>query len=317
MKKAVFSAAVLFPVLCFCESSPCSLSQSFCGAKPAIVKVTDLVKRINHYSDTTYIVNFWATWCPPCVQELPEIDTFGEKNKSTKIKVLLVSINYKEDYQSKLLPFIKDKKVKSEVLLLDENDFDYFPKMVDSRWNGDLPATLFLNNAKQYREIHQQKIDTEFLKKQLTAINAMPEKPKPPIVKVEELKKMYENKSDTVYIINFWATWCVPCVQEMPDFEKITAEYDSAKVKVIFVSLDFADDYDKKLLPFIHKHDIKSAVVLLDETNANYFIPLIEDRWSGTIPATLIIRNDKNAKEFYGMKLEYEFLKKRLDELLK
>ena len=295
------------------------LVSAFCeaGNKPAIIKVTDLVKRINNSSDTTYIVNFWATWCPPCVEELPEIDAFGEKNKNLKIKVLLVSINYKEDYKSKLLTFIKDKKVKSEVVLLDENDFDYFPKKVDKRWNGDLPATLFLNNSKGYKEIYQKKINTEFLEKQISLINSMTEKAKPRIIKVDELVKLYENKSDTVYIINFWATWCVPCVEEMPAFEKINSEYDSLKVKVLLVSLDFADDYNNKLLPFLASKNIKSEVVLLDETNANYFIPLIDNRWSGALPATLIIRNDKNVKEFFGTKLNYEFLKDKIDSLIK
>ena len=145
----------------------------------------------------------------------------------------------------------------------------------------------------------------------------MPEKEKPRIVKVNELVKLYENKSDTVYIINFWATWCVPCVEEMPAFEKINSEYDSAKVKVILVSLDFMEDYNTKLLPFIKQKNISSEVVLLDETNANYFIPLIDTRWSGALPATLIIRNDKNVKEFFGKKLDYDFLKKEIDSVLK
>ncbi|MEW6469839.1 MAG: TlpA disulfide reductase family protein [Bacteroidota bacterium] len=284
--------------------------------QPAVIKIDDLVKRINTFSDTTFIVNFWATWCPPCVEELPEIDAFGLKHEGSKTKVLLVSINYKEDYHSKLIPFITEKNVKSEVVLLDERDFDHFPGQVDKTWNGDLPSTLFLNNSKGYRKMFRKKIDCALLSQQASHIHALPAIPKPNIIKVKDLTARVNKSSDTIYIVNFWATWCVPCVQELPDFEKIGQEYDSAKVKVILVSMDFKEDYDSKLIPFLIAKDIRSEVVLLDETNANYFIPLIDDRWSGALPASLILRNDKQVKDFYGKKLSYELLKEKIDTLL-
>src|ERR1043165_3895610 len=85
-----------------------------------VIKVTDLEKRIKNSSDTTYIVNFWATWCAPCVKELPDFDSIHQVYKNEKVKVLLVSMDFKEDMQAKVLPFLKNKKVRSEVLLMDE-----------------------------------------------------------------------------------------------------------------------------------------------------------------------------------------------------
>lgn len=299
--------------LLFLLSVLCSSAQN-----PAIIKVTELTKRLNNNSDTTYIVNFWATWCAPCVAELPEIEAFAQKNKGTKIKMLLVSINYKEDRETKLIPFLKEKKINSECVLLDENNFDYFPRVIDKRWNGDLPATMILNNKNGYKEIWQQKIDTEFLKEKTNNASFKNDK-KPAIIKINDLISRINTNSDTTYIVNFWATWCVPCVQELPEFEHLNSNLitEKRKVKIILVSLDFPTDYDSKLIPFIKKKKIKSEVVLLNESNANYFIPLIDDRWTGSIPCTIILNGPKKIKECYEKKLTKDFLEERLKQLSK
>jgi thiol-disulfide isomerase/thioredoxin len=290
---------------------------SLVTAKPSIVKVTDLVKRINNTSDTTYVVNFWATWCPPCVAELPEIDAFGQEHAGTKVKVILVSINYKEDCESKLVPFLEEKRIRSEVMLLDENNFDYFPKAVDARWNGDIPATLILNGAKKYKEIWQQKIDRDFLEEKTKAAMNMSSEHKPAIIKINNLLDRINHSPDTTFVVNFWATWCAPCVQELPEFGKLEEKYAGQKVKVLLVSMDFVEDYEKKLLSFIQTKNIKPEVMLLDEVNANYFIPLLDDRWTGSLPCTLIINRSKNVKDCYEKKVDLPFLVEKLDAALK
>ena len=131
---------------------------------------------------------------------------------------------------------------------------------------------------------------------------------KPPILKVDDLVKRYSNKRDTTYIINFWATWCAPCVAELPFLEAVNSNYFEEKVKVILVSLDFREDYDKKLVPFIEKRKIRSEVVMLDETNGSYFIPKIHKDWGGAIPSTMIINNTKNFTEFHEVPVTYEVL---------
>lgn len=136
------------------------------------------------------------------------------------------------------------------------------------------------------------------------------------VIKITDLEKRIRNNSDTIYIVNFWATWCVPCVKELPDFDSINITYINKKVKVILVSLDFKEDLKIKLLPFISTKKIRSEVVLLDELNANYFIPKISDEWSGAIPATLIINNQKKINRFFEKKLNYEFLKTEIENSL-
>ncbi|MGY0426564.1 MAG: TlpA disulfide reductase family protein, partial [Polaribacter sp.] len=104
----------------------------------------------------------------------------------------------------------------------------------------------------------------------------------------KELKPLLEKKDDKIYVINFWATWCGPCVKELPSFEKLKKEYGSKNVEVILVSLDFPKQVDKKLIPFIKKKNLQSKVILLDDANEDFWIKAIDKNWSGAIPATLI-----------------------------
>lgn len=136
------------------------------------------------------------------------------------------------------------------------------------------------------------------------------------VIKITDLEKRISASSDTVFVVNFWATWCVPCVKELPDFDSINTNYANQKVKVLLVSLDFKEDLNAKLLPFIANKKIKSEVVLLDETNANYFIPKVADAWTGAIPATLIKCNSKSVNHFYEKKLDYVFLKNEIESSL-
>lgn len=132
------------------------------------------------------------------------------------------------------------------------------------------------------------------------------------VYKIDDLTKRIYNNSDTLYVVNFWATWCKPCVAELPEFEKLNQEYKSKKVKVILVCMDFKEELNKRVKPFIKKNNYTCEVVLLDEINGNDFINKITEMWSGAIPATLITRNNKTFFEFYEKKVTYDFLKERI-----
>lgn len=106
-----------------------------------------------------------------------------------------------------------------------------------------------------------------------------------------DLEKAVLNDKNTTYVVNFWATWCAPCVKELPHFEQLNSE--NKNVKVVLVSLDFKNQYEAKLLPFLKKKAIKSEVVLLADKDYNTWLPAVDKDWSGSIPATLIIKNDK------------------------
>lgn len=114
-----------------------------------------------------------------------------------------------------------------------------------------------------------------------------------PVMDFERFQPLLHQQNDTVYVINFWATWCVPCVKELPDFEKLHAKYNGKKFRMLLVSLDFKSALQSRLLPFIEKNQLKAEVVLLHAPDANAWIDLVDPSWSGAIPATLIYQGDK------------------------
>ena len=135
-----------------------------------------------------------------------------------------------------------------------------------------------------------------------------------PVIKIDQLQNILSKNNDTLYVVNFWATWCAPCVEELPHFEQINKEFSAKKVKVILVSMDFKGKLESKLIPFVNKNKIKSTVVLLDEPNYNAWIDKINPNWSGAIPATVLSKPNKGIKEFYEQQLDYQTLKNLIEK---
>jgi thiol-disulfide isomerase/thioredoxin len=106
------------------------------------------------------------------------------------------------------------------------------------------------------------------------------------------------SSSDTVYVINFWATWCPPCVAELPEFDALQEQFADRPVKILMVSMDFKEDIAFRVPAFLERRRLKPEVVWFSDTDANKFIPQIEPRWSGSIPATLILDNKNKRRTF-------------------
>lgn len=126
---------------------------------------------------------------------------------------------------------------------------------------------------------------------------------------------LYSSDSQSLLVINFWATWCGPCVREIPHFEEVNSNYSNKKVRIILVSLDFQNQYESKLIPFIREKDLKSELIWLNDTRYNTWIDQVSPEWSGAIPATVFIKNGKVLK-FMEKELELEELENTINSLL-
>ncbi len=127
-----------------------------------------------------------------------------------------------------------------------------------------------------------------------------------PVYDFEGFRPYLESHDDTTFVINFWATWCKPCVEEMPHFLRLAGELSDQKVRFVFVSLDFRRNLEKSVIPFMRERGMTRNVVLLSDPDANSWIDQVEPNWSGAIPATYIYRNERIA--FYEAALTYEEL---------
>jgi len=126
--------------------------------------------------------------------------------------------------------------------------------------------------------------------------------------------RFFETNDDKIYVVNFWATWCKPCIQELPAFEQLNEKYKDDNVEVVLVSLDFPSKLESAVVPFVNKRNIQSKVVLLNDDDANRWIPLVDEKWSGAIPVTMMVKN--GARKFYEQPFTFEELETELKTIL-
>lgn len=131
----------------------------------------------------------------------------------------------------------------------------------------------------------------------------------------EVFKKRYETKNDTLYVVNFWATWCKPCIEELPYFEQCNIEFKDRPVKIILTNLDFNSRVKSGVESFIEKKEIKSNVVHIMDTDPNLWINQVDTTWSGAIPATVIIKNGKKLF-FKEGEMNYKELREKLESFI-
>ncbi|HCZ36984.1 MAG TPA: TlpA family protein disulfide reductase [Cytophagales bacterium] len=133
-------------------------------------------------------------------------------------------------------------------------------------------------------------------------------------IKLKDLQKLLTTKSDRVQVINFWATWCAPCVKEIPLFEKLRS--DNSNVDITLVSMDFDLDPDPaKVERFVTRKALKNKVVILAETDPNSWIDKIDKTWSGALPATLIVNTQTGKRKLIQKELHEGDLEKLITEV--
>ncbi len=135
-----------------------------------------------------------------------------------------------------------------------------------------------------------------------------------PVYTFDEFEKLLKVDTEKTFVVNFWATWCKPCVKEIPEFEKLQRTYADQDVEVVLVSLDFPGKVEEQLLPFLEELKLRSQVILLDDPHQNRWIPKIDNNWSGAIPATLIFNADR--RKFYEKSFTFISLEAELQEFL-
>ena len=117
------------------------------------------------------------------------------------------------------------------------------------------------------------------------------------VMNYDQLRPMLHQDNDTTYVVNFWATWCVPCMEELPYMLALDSVYRNYPMKLLLVSLDFKKDYIRKLQPLVRKKKLEDNVVVLEDNDANFWINDIDPTWGGAIPATLVYKGKE--RTFY------------------
>ena len=139
------------------------------GQEIKSVKITEL-ERIIAESKTPLIINFWASWCKPCIEEIPYFQEEVKKHSKDSLDLLLVSLDFAEAYPGDILSVAKKRKFIVPIVWLDETNADYFCPKIDAKWSGAIPATFFINNKTGYRKFIEEQLPEEKLKKEIMAM---------------------------------------------------------------------------------------------------------------------------------------------------
>lgn len=145
------------------------LTKSVTGQVVRVVSFEELENQINQNTDTTYIFNFWATWCKPCQSEMAAFRKIADENINQKLKVILVSLDFVDEIQ-KVKNFLKVNPIKAEVVLLNAPDQDKWINSVSSAWSGGLPSTLFINNKQKVRRFLEKEMNFSEIINEIKAI---------------------------------------------------------------------------------------------------------------------------------------------------
>jgi thiol-disulfide isomerase/thioredoxin len=129
-----------------------------------------------------------------------------------------------------------------------------------------------------------------------------------------EILNVIKQNDATVTVVNFWATWCVPCIEEFPAFMKLDRTLDERGVEVIFVSTDFPDEKDAAR-EFLAEQGL-SETSYLKEGKTTPFVNAFHEDWTGAIPATFIYDAEGTLIEFWEGKTDFESLKSRVESAL-
>ena len=135
-------------------------------------------------------------------------------------------------------------------------------------------------------------------------------------IKVPELEKILNNQDNKLYVVNFWATWCAPCVKEMPVFEEVSKEYNSKEVQFVMISLDFPSQVKDQLIPFLKRNNVKLKVAVMTDLDYNSWIEKVDPSWQGDIPATLVFNNIKKKRDFKPGALDEPGLRKMINNCM-
>jgi thiol-disulfide isomerase/thioredoxin len=106
------------------------------------------------------------------------------------------------------------------------------------------------------------------------------------------LQQLIAQARGNVVLLNFWATWCEPCVEEFPALIKISQQFQPQGLQVVFVSIDEPEDIGSKVLPFLKAQGVVLRTYIKRTKDDEAFINAIDVKWSGAIPATFIYNTD-------------------------
>lgn len=133
-------------------------------------------------------------------------------------------------------------------------------------------------------------------------------------IDIPQLNSLVSSNKGKVTIVNFWATWCPPCVKEFPAFVKLYNKYHSKGLNIVAVSMNEPDEMDD-IHDFLKKFKPPFSIYLAASTDEKFYHG-ISKNWMGTIPLTLVFNTDGKEVFYHHKEVNYKGMEKDISPLL-
>lgn len=130
-----------------------------------------------------------------------------------------------------------------------------------------------------------------------------------------KLAKLIKDRKGKILFLNLWATWCVPCREELPSIVKLASEIKD--VEFVGISVDFPDEIDSKILPFLKSNNVEFKNYVNGFSGDEELINALDKNWNGALPATFIYDTKGNKKIFLSGGKSYDEFKKEIEVIKK
>lgn len=149
----------------------------------------------------------------------------------------------------------------------------------------------------------------------LSAVSVFAQEVKP-LKSTQELDELKNSLKGKVVLINFWATWCKPCVKEFPELVKLYKDYKDKDFRLVFISADVPEEIESKVVPFLKSQNVDFVSFYNNFDKPEELINYIDKNWEGAIPSTYIYDREGNkTSSILGMK-NYEYFEKEITKNL-
>jgi len=132
-------------------------------------------------------------------------------------------------------------------------------------------------------------------------------------IKLKDFEHVLNRQGDSIYVYNFFATWCKPCVKELPNFVKFANDSANTKINFSFVSMDELESMDEKVKPFVAKKKITQKVYMVEASSYDW-LQRVYRGWGGSIPLTVVVNSHTGKRQFFEGELNYKELTQLINQ---
>ncbi len=289
---------------------------------------------LKDYRGKVVIVSFISTECPVVSAYLERIKAIAADYKARNVVFLGINSNSTEPVST-----IREHAAKNNLtftILKDEGNqvadaygASFTPEMYVIDTTGRLRYHGRIDNAPEVRRVTRhdlrQALDELLAGKAVSAPETkafgcvikrtgattlqattsaplLQDQPRVLLLKPAELAKLIQQAKEQVLVINFWATWCSPCVVEFPEFVSIDEKYRDKGVRILAISADDPGEINSAVIPFVKQMKARFEIYVQDVEDPQEMIDVVNKDWPGTLPATFIFdRQGKMIFQHFGI----------------